>query len=247
MAALLGIALVATRSPDDAWREVGKWLLQLSLVFVGTGVVSVVIRQFEVARAQREAWEEMLHQLVAAHDEAQMAARLLSAHATAKTYAEQVKVLTTARVTLRRLASTPEVRKDEPLHASLVTMRKYLKNVIKEYQASYLPVARQQRLDEEVLSYRLKKLAESDGKFPELPIELGKPLPAGLTLEDPDCFPVLNEFRTAFKTSTFRRAYESAKPVMQVRGGRVPTDAHGLAHPPAQTVPNSGEGSSARS
>ena len=244
LASILGIVLIARSSVNDPWREVGKWSLQLSLVFVGTGVVSVVVRQYELARAEQQAWAEMLHQLVAAHDEAQMAARLLAAHATAKTYSEQVKVLTTTRATLRRLASTPEVRTDEELHASLLTMRKYLKNLLKEYQASYLPVARQQRLDEEVLTFRMKKLAESDTAFPELPSEMCRPLPAGLALQDPERFPLLNEFRTGFKTSTFRRAYESAKLTMQERAGRLTTDHPHVARRRERPLPPHGEQSS---
>ena len=219
LTAALGIVFVANSEPDDALRAIGTWFLQLTLVFAGTGVVSVVVRQFELVRIQREAWAESLHQLVAAHDEVQMAVRLLSAHATARTYAEQIKVLTSARATLRRLASAPEVQDDKDLHDALVTMRKYLKHLIKEYQAKYLPVARQQRLDEEVLTYRLKRLAESGPAFPQLPPELGEPFPAGLALQDAEQFPLLNMFRTGFKTSSFRTAYAKAKPIMQKRAG----------------------------
>jgi hypothetical protein len=169
---------------------------------------------------RRDAWAESLHELIGAHDEAQMAARLLSAHATAKTHADQVKVLTSARGTLRRLSSAPEVRQDEELRAALLTMRRYLKEVIKEYQAKYLPVARQQRLDEATLDVRLKKLAESNNSgFPILPSELAERLPAGRAMEDDQQFPKLNQFRMGFKGSEFRAAYEVAKPIMQRRAG----------------------------
>lgn len=50
-------------------------------------------------------------------------------------------------------------------------------------------VARQRRLDDEVLTYRLKKLAESDTAFPGLPSDLGKPPPAGLALQTQSAFP----------------------------------------------------------
>jgi hypothetical protein len=206
--------------------------MQLALVFAGTGVVSVVVRQSELSRARREAWAELLHELVGAHDEAQMASRLLSAHATAKTYSEQVAALTAVRGTLRRLSSAP-VYEDTDLHESLLAMRRYLKNLIKEYQAKYLPVARQQRLDEEVLSFRLRRLAQTEGAaFPTLPVELAEPLPAGRALQDATQFPRLNEFRTGFKTSAFRRAYETAKPVMQRNAGL----SVSRAAPPAHSV-----------
>lgn len=237
ISATLGILFVSASAPEDALREVGKWCLQLALVFAGTGVVSVVVRQSELSRARREAWAESLHELVGAHDEAQMASRLLSAHATAKTYADQVKALTSVRGTLRRLASAPGVQEDQELHDALVAMRKYLKNLIKEYQVKYLPVARQHRLDEEVLSFRLGRLAQTEeSPLPILPTELGEPLPAGLTLQDASQFPLLNAFRTGFKASSFRTAYEVAKPIMQRNAG-LSVQRHALA-----PLPGSGEG-----
>lgn len=215
-----GIALVFGSVSDTPERVIGEWLMQVSVVFAGTGVLSLVVGQVEANRAVRAAWTDSLHELVHAHDEAQMAARLLSAHATARTYAEQIKVLSASRATLRRLASSPDIQDDPELHRYLITMRRYLKDIVKEYQSQYLPVARQQRLDEAVLTHRIKRVAESTATgFPRLPDELARPLPAGLALEDPTRFPRLNEFRTGFETSVFRSSYESAKPVMQWRAG----------------------------
>lgn len=220
LAAGTGMAMVALSAVDDPMRDIGRWCLQLALVFAGTGVIGVVLRQYELVRARRDAWAEMLHELIGAHDETQMAGRLLEAHATARTYAEQITVLTTTRGTLRRLSSAPQVQDDERLRNALLSMRKYLKEVIKEYQAKYLAIARQQRLDEAVLTERFKRLAESETSgFPQVPIELSEPLPAGLALQDPRRFPRLNEFRTEFKASEFRTAYEVAKPIMQRNAG----------------------------
>ncbi len=224
LAAGVGVVLIVGYGADTPERVVGEWLLQVSLVFVGTGVVSLVVRQVEANRALRDAWAASLHELVQAHDDAQMAARLLSAHATALTYAEQIKVLSSSRATLRRLASAPDIQEDEELHDHLIQMRRYLKYIVKEYQAKYLPVARQQRLDEAVLAHQIKKLAESSNlEFPLLPNELAQPLAAGLTLQDPGEFPRLNEFRTGFKESPFRAHYEVAKPIMQWRAGVLPS------------------------
>jgi hypothetical protein len=219
-AAVLGVVLVATSNAQGSLGEIGKWLLQAALLFTGTGVVSILVRQSELTRVRRDAWAELLQQLIAAYDSAQLAARLMSAHATAQTYSEQIMVLTSIRVAVRRLASAPEVQDDEPLHNELQTMRRYLKKLIKEYRDNYLPVARQQRLDEAVLSYRLKKLAEGDRSLlPTLPEELSKPLPAGLALQDAHRFPVLNEFRENFKFSEFRTSYVAAKRMMQQKAG----------------------------
>jgi hypothetical protein len=230
--ALLGIVFVATTGADDPRRVIGDWLLQFSLVLAGTGVISVVVRQSELSRVRRDAWAESLHELIRAHDEAQMSARLLSAHATAKTYAEQITVLTAARGTLRRLASAPGIRDDDVLYKSLMGMRGYLKKLVKEYQEKYLPVARQQRLDEATLTFRINKLAQSSaGSFPLLPDELKTVLPAGQALQNPELFPVLNEFRNTFKATPFRVAYEVAKPVMQRKAGLIPSTQREVAPP----------------
>jgi hypothetical protein len=224
LAAVIGVLFVSSSSPEDGLRDIGRWCLQLALVFAGTGVVSVVVRQYELARTRRDAWTERLHELVGAHDDVQLAARLLSAHMTAKTYSEQVMVLTSARATLRRLASVPDVQADTQLHGDLVAMRRYLKYLVKEYQQHYLPVARQQRLDEAVLTFKLRAIAEVPGsKFPELPPELGLPLPAGLALQDPERFPCLNDLTTRFNESSFREAYTRSKPNMQLKAG-IPPD-----------------------
>jgi hypothetical protein len=224
LSAGVGIALVFGSSPGDPERVIGEWLMQVSLVFAGTGAVSLVVRQVEANRALRDAWTTSLHELVHAHDEAQMAARLLSAHATARTYAEQIKVLSLSRATLRRLSSSPDIQEDPELHSYLIQMRGYLKDIVKEYQARYLPVARQQRLDEAVLTHRIKEIAESSPTgFPTLPEELAQPFPAGVSLQDPTEFPLLNEFRTGFMTSPFRRNYEAAKPIVQWRAGVLPS------------------------
>jgi hypothetical protein len=232
VAAVLGIVFVVISDPNSALREIGKWCLQVALVFAGTGVVSIVVRRSELSRARRDAWAESLQQLINAHDDAQMAARLLSAHATAETYAEQVKTITAVRGILRRLSSAPGIHDDDRLHDALLVMRRYLKLVIKEYQEKYLPVARQQRLDEAVLTFRLGELAKSGDAFPLLPAELGEPLPAGLALEDARRFPCLNEFRMGFKLSEFRRAYEVAKPIMQRRAGL----PRGASEPPNSSL-----------
>jgi hypothetical protein len=217
--AAVGVGLTMRFAVDEAGRDIGRWLLQLSLVFAGTGVISAVLKQADVARARREAWAESLHELIRAHDEVQMAGRLLSAHATAKTYREQMEVVTAARGTLRRLSSN--CGEDERvLHDALLRMRRYLKQLVLEYRDQYLQVARQQRLDEETLDVRLRALAkDSDSDFAILPSHLGQPLPAGAALMDRERFPRLVEFQTGFKESDFRRAYEEAKPLMQEKAG----------------------------
>lgn len=220
LAALVGIGLVATSTPESAGREIGRWSLQLALVFAGTGVVSALLRQSDLSRTRREAWTESLHELIAAHDDVQMAGRLLSTHATAKTYAQQMQVITAVRGVLRRLASGPDSNDEPDLRKALYTMRTYLKELVLEYRERYLPVARQQLLDEAVLAHRIKRAADAAGTdFPDLPAELGMPMPAGLALQDPARFPCLIAFQQDFKNSDFRTAYTAAKSIMQRRAG----------------------------
>lgn len=220
-AAAGGIILLGFGRPNDASTEIGKWLLQLATVFLGTGVVGVMLRQVDLARAQRESWTRVLQEVILAHDTVQLAGRLLSAHATAKTYAEQITKVSEVREVLRRIMSSPEVHDDPELRGTLLRMRHYLKGLVKEYEAKYLPVSRQQRLDEEVLTYRLKELArEADNlSLPTIPESLAGPFPAGSKLSDPKEFPCLNEFRTNYKQSDFRLAYETAKPILEQKSG----------------------------
>lgn len=220
-AAAGGIVLLELGKPNDASAEIGKWLLQLATVFLGTGVVGVMLRQVDLSRAKRESWTRLLQEVVAAHDTVQLAGRLLSAHATAKTYAEQIAKVSEVREILRRIMSSPEIHDEPELRDTLLRMRHYLKRLVKEYEAKYLPVSRQQRLDEEVLTYRLKELARKadDLSLPIIPESLASPFPAGSTLGDPERFPCLNEFRTNYKQSDFRLAYEMAKPILEHKAG----------------------------
>ncbi|WP_341870667.1 VOC family protein [Streptomyces aquilus] len=218
--AATGIALLNIGQPSDTPTELGKWLLQLASVFAGTGVVSSVLRQADLARAQREAWTELLQDLISAHDKVQLAVRMLSAHATAKTYSDQVQQVSGVREVIRRIMSSPQVHEEIPLREALGRMRKDLKHLVKEYEGNYLPVARQQRLDEEYLSHKLKALIrEGADAPPEIPDILTCPLPAWRKLKNSSDFPHLNSFLNGYKVSDFRRAYEIAKSILERNAG----------------------------
>ncbi|MGQ4383292.1 VOC family protein [Streptomyces sp. SAS_270] len=218
--ATLGISLLNIGQPSDTPTELGKWLLQLASVFAGTGVVSSALRQADLARAQREAWAELLQDLITAHDKVQLAVRMLSAHATAKTYSDQVQHVSEVREVLRRIMSSPQVHEDMSLRVALGRMRKDLKYLVKEYEGNYLPVARQQRLDEEYLTYKLKTLIQGGADIsPLIPDSLTRPLPAWQKLNNSSEFPRLNAFLNGYKASDFRRAYETAKPILERNAG----------------------------
>jgi hypothetical protein len=216
-----GILILNIGYPNDTPTEVGKWLLQISALFAGTGALSAALRQADVARVERASWAALLQDLIAAHDLAQLSSRLLSAHATAKTYSEQMTQIHEVRANIRRLSSAPEVHDDPSLSTPLLAMRRYLRLLVEEYRDKYLAIARQQRLDEAALTYRLKEMVEAaaTGEFPVLPDDLAGPLPAGVMLADASKFPRLADFRDNYDQCAFRANYEEAKDAFQARAG----------------------------
>ncbi|MGW3967148.1 hypothetical protein ACWED2_45540 [Amycolatopsis sp. NPDC005003] len=215
-----GLALLLSANPGSPAFETAKWLLQLASIFAGTGVISAVLRQSEISRAQQESYARDLQELVTGHDRVQLAVRMLSAHATAKTYSEQIQKISEVREIIRHLTSSPNIHNEYPLFDALKRMRQDLKYLIKEYEDHYLPVARQQRVDEYFLTYRLKKLAEVDSDdFPLLAPHLSGPLPAGQILSSDKNFPCLNKFCIEYKSSDFRKFYEVAKIILEQKAG----------------------------
>jgi hypothetical protein len=143
LSAAVGIWLLSIGKAGDDNTEVGKWLLTLSSALFVAGAVSTVVRLVEAARTEREKWAERLHDLMAARDTVSIARLLLSAHATAKTYREQVGELIQVRALLRRLRTEPEMAQDRDLSAAFDAMLNYLDQLGREYEVSYLSVARQ--------------------------------------------------------------------------------------------------------
>jgi hypothetical protein len=154
----------------------------------------------------------------------------LPAPATAKTYSEQIQELIRVGATLRRIAAEPDVHKDRELRDAINQMYGYLAKLALEYQKHYLPVARQQRVDEE----RLKLLAKDAAKTPapekltaveltpeELAAEVRQPMRAGRMLQNAKLFPGLAAFRDngKFECSDFRRGYETAKRLLEKHAG----------------------------
>ncbi|MER6421153.1 hypothetical protein [Streptomyces sp. NPDC001137] len=220
LSAVAGIVLLNYGQPNDTPTECGKWLLQLASVFAGAGAISALLRQVDLTRAQREVWVGFLQEVIAAHDRAHQASRLIPAHVTAKTYSEQIIELGNVRESLRRVMTSQQLHGDPLLRQHLQDMRRYLKKIIKEYNEKYLPVSRQQRLDEAYLSQRIATLGKADSNQPPLiPDDLKGPLPAWQALADGSKFPSLVEFCNNFDESEFRRSYESAKPILEHHAG----------------------------
>lgn len=225
LAAAGAVFLLNLGEPNDTPTEVGKWLLQLATAFAVTGAVSAVLREVENLRAKRAAWAGLLHDVIEANDTVLVARLLLAAHASAKTYSEQIRELIRVRATLRRVAADPDVHDSPDLRRAINQMSKYLAELALEYERRYLPVARQQRVAEERLTLLAKEAAKApapaDLAAEELATELRQPMRAGQMLQDDDLFPDLAAFRDGqrFEDGDFHRNYKTAKRLLEDRAG----------------------------
>jgi hypothetical protein len=84
VAAAVGLFLLSRTT--DFGAEAGKWPLTVAVAFAVTGTLSLVVRQIDQRRSEREAWHAVLHDLVAANQKVEMARLRLLAHRSAKTY-----------------------------------------------------------------------------------------------------------------------------------------------------------------
>jgi len=68
VAALAGALVLLNRSHTaDVDAEVGKWLLTVSAALVLTGALSMVLKLIDQRRSERQAWHEILNDLVTAN------------------------------------------------------------------------------------------------------------------------------------------------------------------------------------
>jgi hypothetical protein len=221
VAAVVGALILLDRSRTvDVGAEVGKWLLTVAAALVLTGALSMVVKQIDQRRNERQAWHGILNDLVAANQKVVLARVRLQAHRSAKTYQEQLAEVMSARVEVRRIGAIDIVNRDGSLPERINAMREYLDALGQEYAAGYLRAARQQRLDEAWLNDKMK--AANDGKGPpELPEWLAEPTTAWLMLTDPSKFPRLGALMddAAFPIDTFRTNYKLAKEYLEMRAG----------------------------
>ncbi len=164
-AAAAAIYLLLTAHAVDVHAEVGRWLLTVAVAFAVTGALTMVVKQIDQGRTEREAWHAVLNDLVAANQTVGLARVRLDANQSAKTYQEQLAELMRARVELRRLCAIGMVIGDPPLRAHIEAMRDYLDALGREYEIGYLRVSRQQRLDELWLEDQLKAANVRPGQF----------------------------------------------------------------------------------
>ena len=194
-----GLGLVFAAGGVSGTAELGRWLLTLAAGAALTGALSVVFRQIDGRRTERDAWHAVLNDLVAASQTVLLARLRLSAHRSARTYQEQ-----------------------------LSAMRKHLDQLGAEYEAGYLQVSRQQRLDEEWLTQQLKsaaaELAPPGPPPPLLPDHLANPPRAWLLLQERGQFPRLAALldETIFSIDAFWASYKLAKRHLESLAGHRP-------------------------
>lgn len=221
VAALVGAVVFLNRSHTvsvDA--EVGKWLLTVAAALVLTGALSMVVKQIDQRRSERQAWHDILNDLVGANQKVILARIRLQAHQSAKTYQEQLGEVMGARAEVRRIGALDIVNKDTSLSDQITKMREYLDALGQEYAAGYLPASRQQRLDEVWLDERMKTANAGIGA-PELPRWLEKPTKAWLRLTDEKELPRLAALldEDSFPIDTFRTNYKLAKERLEMHAG----------------------------
>jgi hypothetical protein len=210
--------------------EVGRWLLQLATVFTGAGFITAVFRQIEVTRVRREAWTEMLQDLVVAQDVLESAFLRLIRNTSSETYTDMIERCREMRAMLRRIIALPEAddRPEEPpgeLRREVQRMRHYLKPLVLEYEQHCLRILRQGRLDAKVLEARLAVAAEGDQ--PVLSEELLKPASVATLILDPKEFPALAACQLDFdgtkiqfkEHSELDSAYERVKGILRKNAG----------------------------
>ncbi|MCS7477991.1 hypothetical protein ACFFQW_48100 [Umezawaea endophytica] len=245
-AAISGVAMVMN-SDGGAALEIGKLLMTLAVALAVGGVATVIIRVAEDARstqvriaeqarseslrdndldrAEKAEWAELLRQVVEVDESLAAARQLILAHKTAKTYAEQYKSLLESRLTLRRVILDPLMANDtsKDLRAALRRMLDYLEALSSEYEREYLPVARQQRLDEECVTVLVRALAETTpaDRSSSALSQLYDPTQAWKMLEDRSRFPVLNGLLqpSKYRDGEFTTSYNEAKTILESHCG----------------------------
>jgi hypothetical protein len=227
-AAVPGVILTVVFYNESGWSDVGRSLLALAVTFSVGGAAAAALKAVDGARDDRAAWRDMLRDIVEVDQTLEVARQLIAAHKTAKTYSEQYVRILAARLILRRVWFDPLVANDSTRKGEAASIRDHLDHMKgyvdalgAEYERSYLPVARQQRIDEEYLKLRTTELAARTGPPPALDDPVYQPTSAWAMLRDTARFPLLEALldETRFESSAFLTAYTALKPMLEQRAG----------------------------
>lgn len=241
-AAVGGVLLLVLPGRDSRWLDVGKATLAFAAaIFVGGFVAAWLKRNDQQREAtkdeeerQREiknAWSELLQDIVDAKEKMEVACQLVKAHKTAKTYSEQNVKILEVRATLRRVETHPLVMSEGDAEGSICyhldKMREYVEELASEYVDHYLAVGRQQRIDERYLVVYINDLVGGPGRpnmkvagYPDTD-QVFKATESWdkLTRGSAPKFDRLNAFLNAFDTCHFQASFSEVRKAMIERTG----------------------------
>jgi hypothetical protein len=211
-AAVGGFVLIQRDGSHGAPFELGKWLLQIATVFLGAGLITLVLRQVEIRRSKRESWTAQLQDLVTGQDAVETAAVGLHWNPTAMTYTKLIESIKGLNASLRRMIATPDAHeKERDLRRAIQAFRSILKDLVKEYEIGSLSVLRQQMLDDKLLEVELERLVDGETLSPNttiLPDPLLEPTGVGRLLRQATRFPSVNRLLRGIADGKFDKHCE---------------------------------------
>jgi hypothetical protein len=175
VASIVSIVLITLVDPairSQLGVELIKTLLQVVVIVIFGGTVSLLMEDFNRQRARADAHNDLrkslLNRLIRAHKDTKRARRLLRAKQTLSNYDEQIEVISDLELDVESVAeeiqtSRPIFAHPDELAASLRSMTDYLRLLINEYE-NLRP-----KLREEALSNRftLARLHDLVGPYKE--------------------------------------------------------------------------------
>lgn len=128
-----GLILLLGAGNSGIRADVGKWLLgaSASLFLV---LVSLWLKSRESAQSE---WQELGSKIVDIDQRLDQALARLHAHQTVESYREQMEVVGELIAELRNATESRRVRADRELFANLKSMRRFLKDLRREYGGHY--------------------------------------------------------------------------------------------------------------
>jgi hypothetical protein len=106
--------------------EVGKWMLTVAAAFVFSGALTLVVKEIDERRSERQAWQAILNDLSAVNHTVAMVRLYLAAERSVLTYQAQLTEIVRARLELRRISVTGLVVVGPQLRDHINAMREYL-------------------------------------------------------------------------------------------------------------------------
>jgi hypothetical protein len=146
VSSVIGIFLIAFIDPPTRGQigfELAKTLLQVLVIVVFGGAVSLLIEDFNRQRARADAQNELrkslLNQLIRAHKDTKRARRLLRAKKSISSYDEQLEVINDIELNIESITEEIQTARfvfsnPDDVIANLQSMANYLRDLIKEYE-----------------------------------------------------------------------------------------------------------------